>query len=83
MRLATADQAHAMLEPPIRNLGVAGIRKAASEIPRRPSAPEEAPAPLAGAVADREEAARRAAWETRAMACWGPDRARATFRPCA
>lgn len=36
-RAAVANMAHAMLEPPIRNLGVAGIRKAASEIPRWPA----------------------------------------------
>ena len=34
VRAAIVNQARAMLEPPIRNLGVAGIRKAASEIPR-------------------------------------------------
>ena len=37
VRAAIANQARAMLEPPIRNLGVAGIRKAASEIPRWPA----------------------------------------------
>lgn len=34
VRAAIANMARAMLEPPIRNLGVAGIRKAAAEIPR-------------------------------------------------
>jgi len=33
-RTAIANMARAMLEPPITNLGVAGIRKAAAEIPR-------------------------------------------------
>ena len=36
-RAAIANMARTMLEPPIRNLGVAGIRKAAGEIPRWPS----------------------------------------------
>ncbi len=37
VRAAIANQARAMLSPPIKNLGVAGIRKAASEIPRWPA----------------------------------------------
>ncbi len=36
VRRAIAEQAHTMLEPPIRNIGVAGIRKAAQEIPKWP-----------------------------------------------
>ena len=36
-RAAVANMAHAMLEPPIKNLGVAGIRKAAAEVPRWPA----------------------------------------------
>ena len=36
VRAAIVNQARAMLSPPIKNLGVAGIRKAASEIPRWP-----------------------------------------------
>jgi hypothetical protein len=36
-RTAIANMALAMLEPPIKNLGVAGIRKAAAEMPRWPA----------------------------------------------
>ena len=36
IRTAIENQARAMLEPPIRNLGVAGIRKAAAELPKWP-----------------------------------------------
>lgn len=37
VRLAIAEMAKSMLEPPIRNVGVAGIRKAAGEVPRWPA----------------------------------------------
>jgi hypothetical protein len=36
VRLAIAEQATLMLEPPISNIGVKGIRKAASMVPRWP-----------------------------------------------
>lgn len=36
VRQAIQEQAQAMLEPPIRNIGVAGIRKAARMVPRWP-----------------------------------------------
>jgi hypothetical protein len=36
VRQAIAEQAHGMLEPPIRNFGVSGIRKAGKMIPRWP-----------------------------------------------
>jgi len=36
VRQAIAEQAQVMLEPPIRNIGVAGIRKAAQEVPKWP-----------------------------------------------
>jgi len=40
---AIAEQAHAMLEPPIRNIGVPGIRKAAHQVPQwsKSLAPDE------------------------------------------
>jgi hypothetical protein len=43
VRQAIADQARAMLQPPIRNIGVKGIRKAANMIPKWPQVlnPEE------------------------------------------
>jgi hypothetical protein len=34
VRQAIAEQAHAMLEPPIRNIGIQGIRKAAQMVPQ-------------------------------------------------
>ena len=37
VRTSIVNQARAMLEPPIKNLGVAGIRKAATEVPRWPA----------------------------------------------
>jgi hypothetical protein len=36
VRQAIREQANAMLEPPIRNIGVAGIRKAAQLVPKWP-----------------------------------------------
>jgi hypothetical protein len=36
VRQAIAEQAHVMLEPPIRNVGVKGVRKAAQMIPKWP-----------------------------------------------
>jgi hypothetical protein len=49
--LAVDEMVRAMLEPPIRNVGVAGIRKAAGEVPRWPAllGPEELRAALLNA----------------------------------
>jgi len=41
VRQAIAEQVEAMLKPPIRNLGVAGIRKAAQMVPRWPALMDE------------------------------------------
>ena len=48
VRLAIAEMVQSMLEPPIRNVGVAGISKAAGEVPRWPALlqPEELRAAL-------------------------------------